>query len=121
MRPTLSTFTSQCAGRLFAHLGRLSATVNALMLGRSLKHRLWDGSKFETRQVKDIGPVTRCARRQPGACVCWRLCASCKHQLMKVLTEGLTCCQWYHNYKDLLAPWPWSDVDVWQVLSWCVC
>lgn len=31
--------------RLYAHTGRLAATANALLLQKSLEHRLWDNSR----------------------------------------------------------------------------
>ena len=43
--------------KYFLHQQRAAEAFNALLLQKSLKQRLWTGSRFETRQVPGIGPV----------------------------------------------------------------
>ena len=43
--------------RYFAHVGRLAATANAMLLHKALKHRMWDDSRHVTRQLPGIGSL----------------------------------------------------------------
>ncbi|KAG7669274.1 putative DExH-box ATP-dependent RNA helicase DExH17 [Nannochloris sp. 'desiccata'] len=43
--------------KYFLHEQRAAEAFNALLLQKSLKQRLWTGSRLETRQVVGIGPV----------------------------------------------------------------
>lgn len=43
--------------RYFLHQNRAGDTFNALILGKSLRQRIWTGSKLEVKQVPGVGPV----------------------------------------------------------------
>lgn len=43
--------------RYFAHVGRLAATANSLLLHKGLRNRMWDDSRHVTRQIPGIGSL----------------------------------------------------------------
>ena len=43
--------------KYFFHMQRAAEAFNALLLQKSLKQRLWTGSRLEARQISGIGPV----------------------------------------------------------------
>ena len=45
------------ACRYFAHIGRLAATANSLLLHKGLRNRMWDDSRHVTRQIPGIGSL----------------------------------------------------------------
>jgi hypothetical protein len=45
------------ASRVYAHVGALAATGNALTLEKALRHRMWPGSREECRQLPNIGKL----------------------------------------------------------------
>ena len=62
----LDSVVTSCAWfRYFAHTKRLQATGNALLLHKSLRQRLWSGSKLYCRQLPGIGKLL--AERLAGA------------------------------------------------------
>lgn len=44
--------------QLFVYEKRYKEALNALMLARSLKQRVWDGSQYELKQLAGVGMVT---------------------------------------------------------------
>lgn len=45
------------ARRVYAHIGALAATGNALTLEKALRQRMWPGSREECRQLPNIGKL----------------------------------------------------------------
>ena len=43
--------------RYFAHVGRLAATANSMLLHKGLRNRMWDDSRHVTRQLSGIGSL----------------------------------------------------------------
>jgi hypothetical protein len=53
-----STYLLLCLScRLYAHLGALAATGNALTLEKALRQKMWPGSQEECRQMPNIGKL----------------------------------------------------------------
>ena len=46
-----------CYCRYFAHVGRLAATANSLLLHKGLRNRMWDDSCHVARQIPGIGSL----------------------------------------------------------------
>ena len=49
---------ARCMSQLFVFEKRYKEALNALMLARSLKQRVWDGSQYELKQLAGVGMVT---------------------------------------------------------------
>ncbi len=45
------------SSRVYAHVGALAATGNALTLEKALRQRMWPGSREECRQLPNIGKL----------------------------------------------------------------
>ncbi|DBB06327.1 TPA: Sec63 [Trebouxia sp. C0004] len=46
-----------CMTKYFAHVGRLAATANSMLLHKALRHRMWDDSRHVARQLPGIGSL----------------------------------------------------------------
>ena len=55
--------------QLFVYEKRYKESLNALMLARSLKQRVWDGSQYELKQLTGVGMVTAKVQWTPYTCV----------------------------------------------------
>ncbi|KAL0055867.1 hypothetical protein WJX82_005206 [Trebouxia sp. C0006] len=46
-----------CMTKYFAHVGRLAATANSMLLHKALRNRMWDDSRHVARQLPGIGSL----------------------------------------------------------------